>query len=46
MEKRKDVESMIDYISFAIEVAAPIDLVPSLHPWALGNSYVARIVAW
>lgn len=46
MEQRKDVESMISDISFVLEAAAVVGQVPTLHPWTLGNNYVAKVLAW
>ncbi|KAI5456875.1 putative P450 monooxygenase [Mariannaea sp. PMI_226] len=46
MEQRKDVESMISDISTALEGAAIIGQIPSLHRWTLGNNYVAKFLAW
>ncbi|KAJ6442534.1 Pisatin demethylase [Purpureocillium lavendulum] len=46
MEKRVDVHNMIEDIGKALEVAALIGQVPSLHPWMMGNKWFAKFIAW
>lgn len=46
MEQRRDVHNMIDDIGKALEVAALIGQVPSIHPWLMGNKWFAKFIAW
>ncbi|KAL3958241.1 hypothetical protein ACCO45_006403 [Purpureocillium lilacinum] len=46
MEQRCDVHNMIDDIGKALEVAALIGQVPSIHPWLMGNKWFAKFIAW
>lgn len=46
MEQRKDVESMIGDINWALESAATVSQVPDVHKWTLGNKYVCQFLSW
>ncbi|UNI22993.1 hypothetical protein JDV02_008835 [Purpureocillium takamizusanense] len=46
MEQRRDVHNMIEVIGKALELAALIGQVPSIHPWLMGNKWFAKFIAW
>lgn len=44
MEKREDVMGMIGGLELGLKYAGVVGQVPTLHPWLMGNSCVARLL--
>lgn len=45
MEKRRDVDGMIDALDKGLFYGGIVSQVPALHHWLLGNRWVARLIA-
>lgn len=45
MEKRKDVNGMIDALDKGLHYGGIVSQVPALHHWLLGNRWVAKFIA-
>ncbi|CAG8925610.1 unnamed protein product [Penicillium salamii] len=45
MEKRKDVNGMIDALDKGLHYGGIVSQVPALHNWLLGNRWVAKFIA-
>ncbi|CAG8050184.1 unnamed protein product [Penicillium olsonii] len=45
MEKRQDVEGMIDALDKGLYYGGIVSQVPALHHWLLGNRWVAKFIA-
>lgn len=44
LEKRKDVLGMISSIDSALRYAALAGQIPAVHPWLMGNRWVAKLL--